>query len=87
MKTVARIIERLGGLHQRAAQSIRLEVNGLMLLCIASLGAGPRGLPMVSVMHSIEQNGDLLSRYMATGPAARGVSFWLSLHSAAKGGL
>jgi hypothetical protein len=60
VKTVARIIELFGGLGRLAEHPIRLEVAGFMPLCVECLGAGPRGLPLVSVTHYFEQNGDLL---------------------------
>jgi hypothetical protein len=61
MQTVARIIELFGGLSRLAAHPIRLEVVGFMPLCVEHVGTGPRGLPLVSVAHYYEQNGDLMS--------------------------
>jgi hypothetical protein len=61
MQTVARIIELFGGLGRLAAHPIRLEVAGFMPLCVEHVGTGPRGLPLVSVAHHYEQNGDLMS--------------------------
>jgi Domain of unknown function (DUF6908) len=61
VRTVARIIELFGGLGRLAEHPIRLEVAGFMPLCVECLGTGPRGLPLVSVTHYFEQNGDLLS--------------------------
>src|SRR5262249_12141203 len=61
MQNVAPIIELFGGLTRLAAHPIRLEVAGFMPLCIEHVGTGPRGLPLVSVAHYYEQNGDLMS--------------------------
>jgi hypothetical protein len=61
MQTVAHIIDLFGGLSRLAAHPIRLGVAGFMPLCIEHGGTGPRGLPLVSVAHCYEQNGDLMS--------------------------
>lgn len=60
MKTVQKIIELFGGLQALRDKPIKLEVEGYMPLSIEFIGAGPRGLPLVSVMHFYEQNGDLM---------------------------
>ena len=60
MKTVQRIIDLFGGLRALRDKPIKLEVEGYMPLCIEFIGYGPRDLPLVSVMHFYEQNGDLM---------------------------
>ena len=60
MKTVARIIERFGGLERLRDNYIRLENPPYMRLVIEHIGTGPRGLPAISVAHYYEQNGDLM---------------------------
>ena len=61
MKTVQKIIECFGGLESLKENHIKLEVEGFMLLSIEYIGTGgPRGLPLVSVMHFYEQHGDLM---------------------------
>jgi hypothetical protein len=61
MKTVASIINTFGGMEALAGSSLRVENGGYMPLVIESVGVGPRGLPLVSVAHYFEQNGDLMS--------------------------
>lgn len=39
---------------------IRLESGGFMPLVIERIGKGPRNLPLISVAHYYEQNGDLM---------------------------
>jgi len=60
MKTVAKIIDLFGGLTRLQGNPIRLESGGFMPLCIEAIGTGPRGLPMISVAHYGEQNGDAM---------------------------
>ena len=60
MKTVQRIIDLFGGLRALRDKPIKLEVEGYMPLSIEFIGYGPRDLPLVSVMHHFEQNGDLM---------------------------
>jgi len=60
MKTVAKIIDLFGGLTGLQSKPIRLESSGFMPLCIEAIGTGPRGLPMISVAHYGEQNGDAM---------------------------
>jgi hypothetical protein len=63
MKSVARIIEIHGGLEALRSKAIRIEppCSGLMRLCVEHVGMGPRGMPLVSVAHYFEQNGDLMA--------------------------
>ena len=63
MKSVARIIELHGGLEALRSKAIRIEppCSGLMRLCVEHVGTGPRGMPLVSVAHYFEQNGDLMA--------------------------
>jgi hypothetical protein len=60
MKTVERIIEMHGGLDALKTEPIRIENPPYMRLVIEYVGMGPRGLPMVSVAHYHEQNGDAM---------------------------
>jgi hypothetical protein len=60
MKTIQQIIELFGGLQALRDNPIKLEVEGYMPLSIEFIGYGPRDLPIVSVMHFYEQNGDLM---------------------------
>jgi hypothetical protein len=63
MKNVARIIELHGGLVALESKPIRIESpsSGFMRLCIEHVGTGPRGMPLISVAHYFEQNGDLMA--------------------------
>src|SRR5690349_5579060 len=58
MKNVKAIIDLFGGLA--SFRHVRLECKGFMPLVVEAIGPGPRGLPMVSVAHYYEQNGDLM---------------------------
>ena len=60
MKTVQAIIDLFGGLPHLRNNPIKLEVAGFMPLCIEFIGTGPRGMPLVSVMHYYEQHGDIM---------------------------
>lgn len=42
------------------ADHIRLSANGFMDLIIERIGFGPRNLPLISVAHYYEQEGDLM---------------------------
>lgn len=59
MKTVQAIIDLFGGLPHLRNNPIKLEVHGFMPLSIEFIGMGPRGLPLISVMHFYEQHGDI----------------------------
>jgi hypothetical protein len=63
MKNVARIIEVHGRLASLRSKPIRIEppCSGLMRLCIEHVGTGPRGMPLISVAHYCEQEGDLMA--------------------------
>jgi hypothetical protein len=63
MKNVAKIIELNDGLMALKSKAIRIEPpsSGFMRLCIEHVGTGPRGMPLVSVAHYFEQNGDLMA--------------------------
>jgi hypothetical protein len=63
MKNVAKIIEIHGGLEALKSKPIRIEPPslGFMRLCVEYVATGPRGMPMVSVAHYFEQNGDLMA--------------------------
>jgi len=58
MKNVKAIIDLFGGLA--SFPHVRLECKGFMPLAVEAIGPGPRQLPMVSVAHYYEQNGDLM---------------------------
>ena len=60
MKTVQAIIDLFGGIAKLRNNPIKLEVEGFMPLSIEFIGTGPRGLPLLSVMHFYEQHGDLM---------------------------
>jgi hypothetical protein len=60
MKTVEKIIELFGGLEYLKRDYIRLENEPYMRLVIEYVGTGPRGLPLISVCHYGEQNGDAM---------------------------
>src|SRR5689334_23022982 len=63
LKNLARIVALHGGLDALRRQPIRIEPpsEGLMRLCIEPVGTGPNGLPLVSVAHYYEANGDLVA--------------------------
>src|SRR5205809_5523562 len=63
MRNVARIIALHGDLDALRRRPIRINppCDGLMRLCIEHVGTGPRGLPLLSVAHYYEANGDLVA--------------------------
>lgn len=60
MKSIVKVIETHGGLAALGVKPIQIEspCSGLMRLCIEHVGTGPRGMPLISVAHYFEQNGD-----------------------------
>ena len=60
MKTVQTIIDLLGGLARLRTHPIKIDVEGFMPLSIEFIGTGPRGLPLISVVHVYEQHGDII---------------------------
>ena len=60
METVRKIIDRKGGLEALKASHIKLLNPPYMPLVVEYVGQGPRGLPLVSVAHYFEQNGDMM---------------------------
>ena len=60
MKTVQGIIEAHGGIEGLKRQYLRIERPGYMRLVIEYIGTGPRKLPLISVAHYGEQNGDAM---------------------------
>lgn len=61
MKNVTTIINRFGGLKWlQAGNYIKLENDTYEPLVIEFIGTGPRGMPLLSVAHYFEQNGDLM---------------------------
>ena len=86
MQTVERIIKDRGGLDALKLNYIRIENPGYMRLVIEYVGQGPRGLPMVSVAHYSEQNGDAMRDpeivfevYQFTAPGADMEWDWLPI--------
>jgi len=63
MQTITKIIERLrGDLEGLRDNPIKIIIPGFDRLCIEHLIVeGPRGLPMISIAHYYEQNGDLMA--------------------------
>lgn len=60
MKTVQKIIDQKGGLEDLKTRYIKILNAPYMPLVIEYVGEGPRSLPMVSVAHYFEQQGDLM---------------------------
>lgn len=60
VKNVQAIIDLFGGLERLKDNPISLRVPGFMPLSIEIVGKGPRGGPLLSIMHHYEQNGDLM---------------------------
>ena len=59
MQTVNKIVRLFGGLDWlKAGNYIRLDNEPYMRLVIEYIGTGPRGLPLLSIAHYFEQNGD-----------------------------
>lgn len=61
MKNLMVEINRRGGLAALEREPLRLESGAYMRLVVEAVGTGPRGLPLVSVAHYFEQNGDLMA--------------------------
>ena len=60
METVREIIDRKGGLEALKSSHIKVINPPYMPLVVEYVGQGPRGLPLVSVAHYFEQNGDMM---------------------------
>jgi hypothetical protein len=60
MNTVQAIIELFGGMAKLRDNPIKIDVEGFMPLAIEHIGTGPRGMPLISVMHFYEQYGDIM---------------------------
>jgi hypothetical protein len=60
VKNVNEIIEALGGFDRLKREPIQLKVEGFMPLNIESIGKGPRGGQLLSIMHFFTQHGDLM---------------------------
>lgn len=78
MSTVQRIIDAHGGLD--ALQALKITRPPYMALCIEKIGTGPRDLPLVSVAHYYQQNGDAMRNPDMTfeiGRTALGLPAWL----------
>jgi hypothetical protein len=60
MMNVRRIIELLGGFERLKREPIQLTVEGFMPLSVESIGKGPRGGLLLSIMHHFTQHGDLM---------------------------
>lgn len=61
MESVREIIALFGGMEHLQKAAIRVEVEGLMPLCIEYVGDGPRGGTLISVAHYFVQHGDLMA--------------------------
>jgi hypothetical protein len=60
MKNVRAIIDLFGGMPDFPAIRIEGRSKAMMPLCIERIGVGPRGMPLVSVAHYYQQNGDAM---------------------------
>ena len=60
MKTIAQIIALHGGLQALKERYIRIENPPFMRLVLECVGQGPEGLPLISVAHYGEMNGDAM---------------------------
>jgi hypothetical protein len=58
MKNVQKIIDLFGGMESLKEHALKIVAPGFMPLCIEYIGTGPRNLPLVSVAHYGELNGD-----------------------------
>jgi hypothetical protein len=56
---IEKIIEILGGMDSLRNNPIHLKLESYMPLNIEWIGYGPRDWPLISVMHTFEQHGDL----------------------------
>ena len=75
MKNVQKIIDLLGG---DAFRHVKLECGGFMPLSIERIGTfGPNNLPMFSVCHYGEQNGDLMAHPELTFVVSPTLKGWL----------
>jgi hypothetical protein len=60
MTSVQEIIDVTGGWEHLRSHPLTLRVEGFMPLSLETIGPGPRGGFLLSIMHSFEQNGDLM---------------------------
>jgi hypothetical protein len=60
MTSVQEIIDVTGGWEHLRSHPLTLRVEGFMPLSLEIIGPGPRGGLLLSIMHSFEQNGDLM---------------------------
>ncbi|MFO0848318.1 MAG: hypothetical protein U0871_07150 [Gemmataceae bacterium] len=79
MKNVQAIIDLFGGLENLKDNPISLRVPGYMPLSIEIVGKGPRGGPLISIMHTYEQNGDLMRDPDLVVELIPPVNWWLPI--------
>lgn len=79
MKNLLKIIDALGGLDRLT--HFRLSAPGFMDLVVERVGTGPEGLPLISVAHYFEQNGDLCPDPEMTFEVAAGKCFPVSFQT------
>jgi hypothetical protein len=77
VKHVQAIIDTFGGLDKLSHNSILVSVPGLMPLAIERIGTGPRGGPLISVMHFYKQNGDVMRDPDLVVELVPSVGWWL----------
>ena len=77
MKNVQAIIDIFGGLDRLRDHPVSLRVPGFMPLSVEAVGTGPRGGPLVSVMHTYVQNGDLMRDPDLVAELVPPVNWWL----------
>ncbi|MDY3555977.1 hypothetical protein R5W24_005124 [Gemmata sp. JC717] len=73
------IIDALGGLDGLKRAPISLTVPGYMPLSVEFVGAGPRGGMLISIMHTFEQNGDLMRDPDVVVELIPPVDWWLPI--------
>lgn len=79
MKNVQGIIDLFGGLEKLKDNPISLRVPGFMPLSIEIVGKGPRGGPLLSIMHTYEQGSDLLRDPDLVVELIPPVNWWLPI--------
>jgi hypothetical protein len=79
VKNVQAIIDVFGGLEKLKDNPISLKVPGFMPLSVEIVGKGPRGGPLISIMHTYEQNGDLMRDPDLVVELIPPVNWWLPI--------
>ena len=77
VKNIQAIIDIFGGLDRLRDHPASLRVPGFMTLSVEVVGTGPRGGPLVSVMHTYEQNGDMMRDPDLVVELVPPVNWWL----------